>query len=165
MTNNFIKKISKYNDKDLIFIMGDHGWSFDEETMKRSNLNVKENRFKTFFSYKIPKKCEKTEKPNSIVNVMRFALNCSGDTKTNYLKDLQYISFPEGHKHYGKVFDYAPNISKVDSTDIMNLSLSKETHIGTLSLKITNLLDEKYQRPHGYSQDGRNVRFGIITPF
>ncbi len=104
MTNNFIKKISKYNDKDLIFIMGDHGWSFDEETMKRSNLNVKENRFKTFFSYKVPKKCEKTEKPNSIVNVMRFALNCSGDTKTNYLKDLQYISFPEGHKHYGKVF-------------------------------------------------------------
>ena len=84
--------------------MGDHGWSFDEETMKKSNLNIKENRFKTFFSYKVPKKCGEIKKPSSIVNVMRFALTCSGDAKTNYLEDLQYISFPEGHNDYGKVF-------------------------------------------------------------
>ncbi len=104
MANSFIKQISKNNNNDLIFIMGDHGWSFDEETMKKSNLNVKENRFKTFFSYKIPKKCEEIKKPSSIVNVMRFALICSGDAQTNYLKDSQYISFPEGHRDYGKVF-------------------------------------------------------------
>ena len=91
MANSFIKQISKNNNNDLIFIMGDHGWSFDEETMKKSNLNVKENRFKTFFSYKIPKKCEEIKKPSSIVNVMRFALICSGDAQTNYLKDSHSI--------------------------------------------------------------------------
>ena len=104
MANSFIKQISKYNNNDLIFIMGDHGWSFDEETMKNSNLNIKENRFKTFFSYKVPKKCGEIKKPSSIVNVMRFALICSGDAETIYLEDLQYISFPEGHNDYGKVF-------------------------------------------------------------
>ena len=29
----------------------------------------------------------------------------------------------------------------------------------------TALLDEKYQRPYGYSQDGRNFRIGLRTKF
>ena len=29
------------------------------------------------------------------------------------------------YKHYGKSFDYASGVTKVDSTDVMNLSISK----------------------------------------
>ena len=61
------------------------------------------------------------------------------------------------YKHYGKSFDYAPTVTKVDSTDIMNLTISKKNNIGVLSLNISNLLDEAYQRPHGYSQNGRKI--------
>ena len=84
--------------------MGDHGWSFDYKTMKKNNLEKSENRFKTFFSYKIPSKCNQISTPNSIVNVIRFALTCSGNKDIKYLKDLQFKSFPEGHKNYGRVF-------------------------------------------------------------
>ncbi len=65
------------------------------------------------------------------------------------------------YKHYGKSFDYAPTVKKVDSTDIMNLSVSKKTYIGVVSLNITNLLDEQYQRPYGYSQNGRLFNLGF----
>ena len=75
------------------------------------------------------------------------------------------FSINYNYKHYGKSFDYAPSVTKVDSTDIMNISFSKNTNIGIFSLNITNLLDENYQRPHGYSQNGRLVRFGFKNSF
>jgi len=104
MAQLFTNQISKINKKNLIFIMGDHGWSFDYETMKKNNLEKSGNRFKTFFAYKVPSRCDQISTPNSIVNVIRFALNCSENANLNYLKDLQFKSFPEGHKDYGKVF-------------------------------------------------------------
>lgn len=64
------------------------------------------------------------------------------------------------YKHYGKSFDFAPSVTKVDSTDIMNFSVSKKINTGILNINITNLLDEAYQRPHGYSQNGRVISFG-----
>ena len=43
----------------------------------------------------------------------------------------------------------------------MNLSVSKKINIGVISLKISNLLDEQYQRPYGYSQNGRLFNLGF----
>ena len=54
------------------------------------------------------------------------------------------------YKHYGKSFDYAPSIKKVDSTDIVNMSISKKINSVDMNLNITNLLNESYQRPYGY---------------
>ena len=78
---------------------------------------------------------------------------------------IGHININYDYKHYGKSFDYAPTIKKVDSTDIMNISFSKETYVGVLSLHITNLTDEYYQRPYGYSQNGRLIRFGFKNSF
>ena len=69
------------------------------------------------------------------------------------------------YKHYGKSFDYAPSITKVDSTDIMNISISRKTNFGIFSINVDNLLDEKYQRPYGYSQNDRTIRFGFKSFF
>jgi len=71
------------------------------------------------------------------------------------------FSINYNYKHYGKSFDYAPTVTKVDSTDIMNVSASKEINIGILSFNISNLLNEAYQRPHGYSQNGRLINIGF----
>ena len=62
------------------------------------------------------------------------------------------------YKHYGKVFDFDPGETKVDSTDLMNLSLSKKINNSLWSINITNLLDEGYVRPVGYNQDKRQIR-------
>jgi len=69
------------------------------------------------------------------------------------------------YKHYGKSFDYDPGVKKVDSTDIMNLSFSKKINFGFISFNITNLLDETYQRPQGYQQNGRLFKFGFRNSF
>lgn len=75
------------------------------------------------------------------------------------------ISLNYNYKHYGKSWDYAPSVSKVDSTDIMNLSLIKQLSFGTFNLNISNLLDEGYQRPYGYSQNDRIIKFGFKSNF
>ncbi len=65
------------------------------------------------------------------------------------------------YKHYGKVFDFAPGVKKVDSSDIMDLSFTKKIFNNLWSVNISNLLNEKYQRPQGYNQDGRQIRIGF----
>ena len=68
------------------------------------------------------------------------------------------------YQHYGKHWDtHSTNWSTIlmDSTDVINLSLVKKIKGQNWSLNITNLLDETYQRPHGYSQEGRNIRLGF----
>jgi vitamin B12 transporter len=71
------------------------------------------------------------------------------------------FSLNYNYEHFGKHIDYDGGNTKVDSTDIMNLSLSKEMYGNNFSLSISNLLDEQYERPATYSQDGRKLRFGF----
>ena len=68
------------------------------------------------------------------------------------------------YNHYGKHFDtHSSNFSTIqmDSTDILDLRLSKNINNKDYYLKITNLFDENYQRPHGYNQEGRIVKLGF----
>ncbi len=72
------------------------------------------------------------------------------------------------YNHYGKHFDtHSTSFATVelDSTDIFDISLSKNYGVYDLQFNITNLLDEGYQRPHGYSQNGRLFNFAIKTNF
>ena len=45
------------------------------------------------------------------------------------------------------------------------LSLTKKLMGNTFSLKLSNLLNERYEKPATYSQDGRQIRFGFIKNF
>ena len=72
------------------------------------------------------------------------------------------------HQHYGKHWDtHSSNWSTIlmDSTDIVDLSLVKRIQGKKWSLNITNLFGEVYQRPHGYMQEGRQVRLQFKTMF
>ena len=66
------------------------------------------------------------------------------------------------HTFYGKHFDTHETLFttvEMDSTDIVDLNFTKKINNLKLSFNITNLLNEKYQRPHGYSQDDRQISF------
>mgnify|MGYP003952138067 CR=1 FL=1 len=68
------------------------------------------------------------------------------------------------YQHYGKHWDtHSSNWSTIlmDSSDIADISLLKSYQGYDWSFNITNLFDESYQRPHGYTQEGRQIRFGI----
>ena len=101
--NTFTSRINEIDKNSMVFILSDHGWKFDEKTMQNYNLDPEDSRFNSFFSYKVPSACSKKESPNSIVNVMRFALICDGNNKIKYLEDLKFKTFYEDNPNYGKV--------------------------------------------------------------
>lgn len=68
------------------------------------------------------------------------------------------------YKHYGKHIDtHSSTFSRIemDSTDIVNIGLSKKINNQKFYFKISNLLKETYLRPHGYKQPGRHISFGF----
>ena len=50
-------------------------------------------------------------------------------------------------------------------TDIVDFTISKKLEGYLFSLNIDNLLNENYQRPHGYPQNRRQLRIGFRKIF
>ena len=71
------------------------------------------------------------------------------------------------YRHVGKVEDWKNGtyLAKVDSSDIMNLSFSKEFYGNKWSVNITNLTDEQYQRPDTYNQEGRKIGLSLRSKY
>lgn len=66
--------------------------------------------------------------------------------------------------HYGSHYDsHSTSFKtiKMKSNDLVNLKISKKIGISTYFFKISNLLNESYQKPHGYNQEKRVIKFGI----
>ena len=88
----------------------------------------------------------------------QFGVNYSKKFVSNFFGpfDLKY-----DYRHVGKVEDWKNGSvrAKVDSSDIMNLIISKEISNVTWSLNIFNLTDEVYQRPDTYNQERRRIGF------
>ena len=87
-------------------------------------------------------------------------------SKKFYTKTRGSFGFSYDYKHFGKAFDYVNSvITKVDSTDIMNIVLSNNIFDYNFSFAVTNLLNEGYERPVGYSANGRQIVFGLKKSF
>lgn len=123
------------------------------------NLNSKNMNFKIFSSFLSSKKengSDQLRRPEKT-----YGVNFSKKIDTNYLGDLDLNLL---YNHYGKHFDtHSSNFSTIemDSTDIVDIKIEKKINNLNYFLKITNLLGENYQRPHGYNQDQRLLKFGL----
>ena len=70
------------------------------------------------------------------------------------------------YKYTGKYIDWdGSKNSRQKSTDIIDLSLTKNLFGNIFSLKLTNILNERYEKPATYSQEGRQIRFGFKSLF
>ena len=70
------------------------------------------------------------------------------------------------YRHVGKAEDWVGSFRKdVDSTDIMNLSFSKELFGLEWAISSTNLTDEYYQKPYGYNQEGRKFNLSLRSKY
>ena len=70
------------------------------------------------------------------------------------------------YKHTGKFIDYNGSINTPQkSTDLFDLSIRKNWFGSIISLNISNLLNERYEKPATYSQDGRKLRIGLTRKF
>ena len=66
------------------------------------------------------------------------------------------------YKYTGKYIDWdGLKNSRQKSTDIVDISLTKDLFGIIYSLKISNLLNENYEKPATYSQEGRQLRLGF----
>ena len=99
----------------------------------------------------------------------------SEDLKNNLVLIIQKIksnlfgplSLHYDYKHVGKVEDWKNGSvrAKVDSTDIMNISLSKDINKMKWFLNITNLTDEVYERPDTYNQERRKIGLSFMHKY
>ena len=66
------------------------------------------------------------------------------------------------YKHTGQFIDYdGSKNSRQKSTDLVDLSIKKNWSGNILSINLTNLLNERYEKPATYSQDGRQLKVGF----
>lgn len=85
----------------------------------------------------------------------------------NYIKKIKSTLYGPfnlnlNYKYTGDYLDWdgAKN-SFQKSTDIVDISLTKNWFGNVISLNLTNLLNERYEKPATYTQDGRQLRFGF----
>ncbi len=66
------------------------------------------------------------------------------------------------YRHIGDHIDWTGSKNSfVKSVDLVEMSIRKDLYNNMLSLNFTNLLNERYEKPGTYSQDGRAVSFGF----
>ena len=66
------------------------------------------------------------------------------------------------HRYIGDHIDWTGSKNSfVKSVDLIDMSIRKNWYGNLLSLNFTNLLNERYEKPATYSQDGRAVSFGL----
>ncbi len=114
------------------------------------------NLFSSFLSSKKENGADQLRRPE-----INYGLNLSKKIEDNLLGEL-ILNLK--YNHYGKHFDtHSSNFSNIemDSSDLIDLKISKIINSGEFFVKITNALDETYQRPHGYNQENRIIKFGI----
>ncbi len=129
-----------------------------------SNFEIKNKNHRLLLSSVFSKSREGDGDPQQRRPEKQFGIKFNKTLKNNFIGpfNLNY-----NYRHIGKVEDWKKGtyLAKVDSSDIMDLSFSKEMLGNTISLNITNLTDEKYQRPDTYNQDGRRIGLSFKSKY
>ncbi len=127
----------------------------NQEGLENSLILSDENQ-KVTFSSTFSKSREGNGRPQLRRPEKQFGINYSRKFFSNFFGPLK-VKYD--YRHVGKTEDWKNGSvrAKIDSTDIMNLSLSKEIYNSIWSLNIFNLTDEVYQRPDTYNQERRRI--------
>ena len=151
--NNIEYVSNKYqNDSDNVDL-NQSGFN-NQLNIKLKDTNI--SLFSSFLSSKKENGADQLRRPEK-----NYGLNLSKIIDNSVLGKLNFNLI---YNHYGKHFDtHSSSFSTVemDSTDIIDLKISKKFNNSDFYIKITNALDETYQRPHGYNQENRVVKFGF----
>ena len=105
----------------------------------------------------------KSRKVNGLAQARRPDLSY-GANFTKKFESSMYGPFNLGlnYKYTGRFIDYNGSTnSRQKSTDLVDLSIKKNWFGNVISINITNLLNERYEKPATYSQDGRQFRLAL----
>jgi outer membrane cobalamin receptor len=70
------------------------------------------------------------------------------------------------YKHTGQFIDYdGSKNARQKSTDLIDLSINKNWFGNIIYVNLTNLLNERYEKPATYTQNGRQLRIGFTKQY
>ena len=163
---SFSSRAFKANIKNNIeYISNKYQNDTDNIDLNQSGINSKLNikiknahidLFSSFLSSKKENGADQLRRPEK-----NYGLNITKKIKNNFFGNLKFNLI---YNHYGKHFDtHSSNFNTIelDSTDLVDLKISKKLKNSNFFIKISNVLNETYQRPHGYNQENRTIKFGI----
>ena len=135
-----------------------------EQRGVENNLNFKNESQNLILTSVFSKSREGNGRPQLRRPEQQFGIKYSQKLKP---KIFGPFSFHYDYRHIGRVEDWKDGTmrAKVDSTDIMNISLIKEINKINWSLNITNLTDEIYERPDTYNQEGRKIGLSFMSKY
>ena len=88
---------------------------------------------------------------------------------TNFMKKLnEDVKFTANYKFTGEHFDtHNSNWSTIimPETHLLDIGIKKDFGGYEVGLNVFNLLDQSYQKPHGFAQDGRNIGLSLRRTF
>jgi len=121
---------------------------------KSNNTNIKI--FSSFLSSKKKNGSNQLRRPKK-----SYGFNLNKNFNLSIIKDFNLNIL---YTHYGKHFDtHSVNFNniEIDSIDTVDLKLSKKFNNFDFFLKVSNLFNKSYERPHGYNQENRLIKFGF----
>lgn len=129
-----------------------------------SNIQIQNNNKRLLLSSTLSKSREGDGRPQQRRPEKQFGVKYSADLGT---KLINPFSISVDYKHTGKVEDWKEGtyLAKVDSTDIINFSLSKKILNSVWSINVINFTDEHYQKPDTYNQPGRKIYLNFNSSF
>ena len=135
-----------------------------EQRGLESSINIEGENQKLTISSLFAKSREGNGRPQLRRPEKQFGVKYTKKIKSNLFGPL---SLHYDYKHVGKVEDWKNGSvrAKVDSTDIMNISLSKDINKMKWFLNITNLTDEVYERPDTYNQERRKIGLSFMHKY
>ena len=151
--NNIEYISNKYQNDDDDVDLNQSGFN-NNLNIKLRDTNI--NFFSSFLSSKKENGADQLRRPEK-----NYGLNISQKIQNIFLGNF---NINLAYNHYGKHFDtHSSNFSTIemDSTDIIDLKITKKLINSDFYIKVTNVLDETYQKPHGYNQEKRVIKFGI----
>ena len=104
-----------------------------------------------------------TNGPNSRRPDLTYGLDYIAKLKS---KDYGLFKLGFNYRYIGDHIDWTGSKNEfVKSVDLVNAFISKDFQGFDISLRISNLLNERYEKPATYSQDGRQFNINLINKF
>jgi len=167
---NFLKNLkfssTAYKTKIFDQIELNSSWTANENEVIDINQEGLENELSFYGnnqSFSIYNNFSKSRKINGQAQNRRPDLTYGANYSKKFLRNfIGPFDVNLNYRHTGKYIDWdgAKNSSQ-KSTDLINMSITKNLFGNVFSLRITNLLNERYQKPATYSQNGRELKFGF----
>jgi len=134
-----------------------------EQEGLESSFTFKNDNQRISLTNTLSKSSEGNGKPQLRRPEKQYGFNYNAKLNSSY---FGLFGMNVNYRHVGKAEDWVGSVrKKVDSTDIINMSLSKELFGMEWALSSTNLTDEYYQKPYGYNQEGRNLKLSLRSKY